>query len=72
MTLEVDRRQCGGAGAVLALNELLNCKQAAGIDVGGGDSDLGIIGGGGMYLSGVTCEMVFVISKFDWFGMIEM
>ena len=41
-------------------------------DVGGGDSNLGIIGGGGIYLSGVTCEMVFVVSIFNWLGMIEM
>ena len=41
------------------------------IDVGGG-VDFDIIGGGGMYLSGVTCDMVFVISLFDWLGMIEM
>ena len=40
------------------------------IDVGGGDLDK--IGGGGMYLSGVTCDMDFVISIFDWLGMIEM
>ena len=40
-------------------------------DVGGGD-DLDIFDGGGMYLSGVTCDMVFVISIFGWLGMIEM
>jgi hypothetical protein len=40
------------------------------IDVDGVDLD--IIGGGGMYLSGVTCDMVFVISIFGWLGMIEM